>query len=98
MAAERGTRPGDPLADLLYAFAMAGALQDTSSETCVPTPALHLAGVLSDQPPTEVSLPPSISWQTQLSFSVLTGPWTWRQRPPPVLALCGRRSTVADLL
>ena len=68
VATERGTRPGDPLADLLYAFAMAGALKDIEQGLHDEgiTPSLHLAGVLTPNPP--AALAPSVSWHDDAAF------------------------------
>ena len=66
----RGSRPGDPLADLMYAFVMAGALRDIEQGMITQglAPTLHLAGALPDHSPSEVTCAPSISWHDDAAF------------------------------
>ena len=67
---ERGTRPGDPLADLIYGLVMGNALRrielDMESEGLAPQVAL--AGILPGHLPGKVTCAPSIAWHDDAAF------------------------------
>ena len=68
---ERGTRPGDPLADLVYGLVMAGALREIEDGMCGASlaPNVALAGVLPGHTPSDVQCAPSIAWHDDAAFA-----------------------------
>ena len=68
---ETGTRPGDPLADLVYGLVMAGALREIEAgmNDASLTPEVALAGVLPEHLPGTVQCAPSIAWHDDAAFA-----------------------------
>ena len=71
VSTERGTRPGDPLADLIYGLVMAGALREIEAGMCEASlaPEVTLAGVLPGHLPGDVPCAPSIAWHDDAAFA-----------------------------
>ena len=67
----KGSRPGDPLADILYGFVMASVLKSIQADFAEHrlTMQLTLAGILSDEGPAEIPLVLAISWHDDAVFS-----------------------------
>ena len=67
---ERGTRPGDPLADLIYGLVMAGALREIESRMIQAhlVPRIALAGALPHHTPGDVLCAPSVAWHDDAAF------------------------------
>ena len=67
---ERGTRPGDPLADLIYGFVMAGALREIESAMLRAhlAPDVSLGGILPGNDPGQMVCAPSIAWHDDAAF------------------------------
>ena len=66
----KGSRPGDPLADILYGFVMASVLKSVQADFAEHqlSMRLTLAGILSSEGPADIPLVPAISWHDDAVF------------------------------
>ena len=66
----KGSRPGDPLADILYGFVMASVLKSVQADFAEHqlSMRLTLAGILSTEGPADIPLVPAISWHDDAVF------------------------------
>ena len=66
----KGTRPGDPLADLMFAFVLKGVLKDCN--TAIRASGLEFsvdtAGILASGSPGSYAIEPSMSWHDDCAF------------------------------
>ena len=71
----RGSRPGDPLADLLFGVVMAGVLRDVQSQfvRAKLSPSLHTDGLLPGTERGESTSPAVGSWQDDAVFLIAAG-------------------------
>ena len=89
----KGTRPGDPLADLMFAFVLKGVLKDCNAG--ISQAGLNLraatAGILPSVQPGTYAVEPSLSWHDDCAFVfVSTAPATLRDAASNTLHLVER--------
>ena len=71
----KGTRPGDPLADLMFAFVLTGILRDCNEGIRARKLDFHVdtAGILPSVEPGSFRVEPSLSWHDDCAFVFVAG-------------------------